>query len=117
VKLRERLVKGSMNLIDEKPALFLYGVMVRHQKSLADLLETRRRVLQDFVGKAPISAMRTTNSYHLWPRHARARCSLRLHAAPRSTTTAFIHPEIAPDGERTMNTYLGACVGPRCGRW
>jgi adenosine kinase len=112
----EDLVKGSMNLIDETRADTLYEAMGAATEmsggsganTIAGLASFGGRgaffgkVAEDGLGKAFNHDIRALGVHFQTP---------MLTAGP---STARCLVMVTPDGERTMNTYLGACqmLGP-----
>jgi sugar/nucleoside kinase (ribokinase family) len=112
----QSLAKGAMQLIDENRAESLYGLMgpaiVVSGGSAANtavgLASLGARV--GFVGK-----VRDDELGRLFAHDLRA-TGVRFDTvpAPEGPATARCFVLVTPDGERTMNTYLGACqqLGP-----
>src|ERR1700751_63200 len=110
---REGLVKGTMTLIDAPRAEALYqlmgpaveisgGSVGNTMAGLASLGGTGAyigRVRDDFLGQVY--------------RHDITATGIRFEtpAATSGPGTARCLILVTPDGQRTMNTYLGACVG------
>jgi sugar/nucleoside kinase (ribokinase family) len=111
------LVKGSMNLIDEARAEMLYASMgPAHEVSGGSAGNTAAgvasfggraayfgKVKQDQLGDIYRHDMRSQGVY------------FDSKAATSGPATARSFILVTPEGERTMNTYLGACVhlGPQ----
>jgi sugar/nucleoside kinase (ribokinase family) len=106
------LVKGSMNLIDEKHALDLYGVMGPSiEISGGSAGNTAAGVASfgggaAFIGKVKRDQLGDVFEHDLVSTGVRYETA-RARSGP-ATARSFIM--ITPDGERTMNTFLGACV-------
>ncbi|MCX2724448.1 adenosine kinase [Roseibium salinum] len=110
--LREDLVKGAMRLIDTEEAVRLFDKMGQTVRisggsagntaagiaSLGGKPAYFGKVAEDELGDSYYHDMNGTGVYFNTPR-------LR-----DSNPTARSMILITPDGERTMNTYLGACV-------
>jgi sugar/nucleoside kinase (ribokinase family) len=106
------LVKGSMNLIDEKRALDLYSAMGPSiEISGGSAGNTAAGVASfggkaAFIGKVKRDQLGDVFEHDLVSTGVRYETS-RARSGP-ATARSFIM--ITPDGERTMNTFLGACV-------
>ncbi len=114
------LVPGSMNLIDATRADALYAMLEQRQQTgggsaanscvVASLLGARTAYLglvaDDALGHAFTTDLQAAGI------HAPAAPLTPARAAGRSTARCLIL--VTPDGQRTMNTYLGACtaLGP-----
>ncbi|WP_321500255.1 adenosine kinase [Breoghania sp.] len=114
--VNEKLVKGSMRLVDTQEAERLYGKMgsavrmsggsagntIAGLSSLGGVAAYIGKVADDELGKAYAHDMRGIGAH--------------FDTAPLvgGNPTARSMILITPDGERTMNTYLGACteLGP-----
>ena len=110
--VREQLVKGSMNLIDEARAEQLYSVMgpateisggsagntAAGVASFGGTAAYFGKVKKDQLGAIYAHDMAATGVYFKTPK------------AENGPATARSFILVTPDGERTMNTYLGACV-------
>jgi sugar/nucleoside kinase (ribokinase family) len=105
--------KGAMQLIDEARAKALYDAMGpativsggsgANTAVGAALLGARA----GFIGK-----VRDDELGGLYAREiAKAGCAFDVPAATEGPATARSFILVTPDGERTMNTYLGACQG------
>jgi sugar/nucleoside kinase (ribokinase family) len=109
---REQLVKGSMNLIDETRAEQLYGVMGPATEISGGSAGNTAAGVASFGGKAAYFGK--VKEDQLGAIYAHDMKSIGVHfETPRAkdgpaTARSFIL--VTPDGERTMNTYLGACV-------
>ncbi|ADZ72712.1 adenosine kinase [Polymorphum gilvum] len=110
--VRENLVKGSMRLIDTAEAIRLYDKMGQTVRvsggsagntaagiaSLGGKPAYFGKVARDELGDSYAHDMKGTGVHFGTPRLV------------DGTPTARSMILITPDGERTMNTYLGACV-------
>jgi sugar/nucleoside kinase (ribokinase family) len=109
---REQLVKGSMNLIDEARAEQLYGVMGPATEISGGSAGNTAAGVASFGGKAAYFGK--VKDDQLGAIYAHDMKSIGVHfGTPKAkdgpaTARSFIL--VTPDGERTMNTYLGACV-------
>jgi sugar/nucleoside kinase (ribokinase family) len=113
---KENLNKGSMMLIDEPRAESLYARMGQAKVSSGGSAANTIVGLASFGAKtAFIGKVRADETGHAFAHDLRA---MGIHfptaAAQDGPTTARCLVLVTPDGERTMNTYLGACqkLGP-----
>lgn len=110
--VREKLAKGSMNLIDAARAEALYEAMgpaVEQSggsagNTAAGLASLGGRVA--YVGKVAADGLGGVFGHDLRAQGVAFETAPLENGAP----TARCMVLITPDGERTMNTYLGACV-------
>ena len=107
------LVKGSMNLIDEARAEELYASMGPAIEISGGSAGNTAAGVASFGGKAAyfgkVKADQLGDIYA--PRHARPGRAVSIpSAATDGPATARSFILVTPEGERTMNTYLGACV-------
>ena len=109
---REHLVKGSMNLIDEERAEHLYRVMGRAIEISGGSAGNTAAGVASFGGKAAyFGKVRADQLGEIYRHDMRAQgVAFDTPAAPSGPATARSFILVTPDGERTMNTYLGACV-------
>jgi sugar/nucleoside kinase (ribokinase family) len=109
---RHEVVKGSMTLIDEKRALELYGAMGQTVEiSGGSAANTAAGVASfggtaAFIGKVKRDQLGDVFAHDMTATGVRYDTT-RARSGP-ATARSFIM--ITPDGERTMNTFLGACV-------
>jgi len=110
--LKERVRKGAMHLIDERRAEHLYAVMgpativsggsaantIVGVAELAGRTAYIGKIKADDVGRIFAHDLRATGVH------------FATRAATNGPATAQSFIFITPDGERTMNTYLGACL-------
>lgn len=109
--IRERLAKGSMVLIDEARADQLYAAMGPATLSsggsaantIVGLASLGARTA--FIGKVRDDALGDAFSHDI----RAAGAHFATPAARSGPATARCLVLVTPDGERTMNTYLGAC--------
>jgi len=109
---RHGLVKGSMNLIDEARAEALYADMGPAVEVSGGSAGNTVAGVASFGGKAAyfgkVKADQLGNIY----RHDMRAQGVRFDSAAATdgpaTARSFIL--VTPEGERTMNTYLGACI-------
>ena len=109
---RENLVKGSMNLIDEARADQLYSHMGPATEISGGSAGNTAAGVASFGGHA--AYIGKVKDDQLGGIYAHDMKSIGVHfGTPKAndgpaTARSFIL--VTPDGERTMNTYLGACV-------
>jgi sugar/nucleoside kinase (ribokinase family) len=106
------LVKGSMNLIDEERAEQLYGDMGQAIEVSGGSAGNTAAGVASFGGKAAYFGKVKADQLGAIFRH-----DMRAQGVHFDTPAALDGPATArsfilvtPDSERTMNTYLGACV-------
>jgi len=109
---REKLVKGSMNLIDEPRAEELYAHMGPATETSGGSAGNTAAGLASFGAKAAyFGKVRDDQLGAIFAHDMKA---IGVHfATPQASqgpATARSFILVTPDGERTMNTYLGACV-------
>jgi sugar/nucleoside kinase (ribokinase family) len=109
---REKLVKGSMNLIEEDRAEQLYSVMGPATETSGGSAGNTAAGVASFGGKAAyMGKVKNDQLGHIYRHDMRAiGVSFETPAALEGPATARSFILVTPDGERTMNTYLGACV-------
>ncbi len=109
---REQLVKGSMNLIDEERAETLYSHMGPATEISGGSAGNTAAGVASFGGKAAYFGKVRDDQLGGIYRHDMRSLGVTFDTAAASegpaTARSFIL--VTPDGERTMNTYLGACV-------
>jgi sugar/nucleoside kinase (ribokinase family) len=109
---REDLVKGSMNLIDEERAETLYAHMGPATEISGGSAGNTAAGVASFGGKAAYFGKVRNDQLGAIFRHDMRSIGVRFDTPPAesgpATARSFIL--VTPDGERTMNTYLGACV-------
>ena len=109
---REKLVKGSMNLIDEARAEQLYSVMGPAVEISGGSAGNTAAGVASFGGKAAYFGKVKQDQLGAIYEHDMK--SIGVHfTTPKASdgpATARSFILVTPDGERTMNTYLGACV-------
>ncbi len=109
---REKLIKGSMNLIDEARAEELYAHMGPAIETSGGSAGNTAAGLASFGGRAAYFGK--VRNDKLGASFAHDMKAIGVHFATKhavdgpATARSFIL--VTPDGERTMNTYLGACV-------
>lgn len=109
---REKLVKGSMNLIDEARAEELYGHMGPATEISGGSAGNTAAGVASFGGKAAYFGKVRNDQLGGIFRHDMRAIGVTFDsvAADNGPATARSFILVTPDGERTMNTYLGACV-------
>ncbi len=109
---KEMLVKGSMNLIDEERAETLYGHMGPAIEISGGSAGNTAAGVASFGGKAAYFGKVRDDQLGGIYRHDMRSLGVQFDsvAASDGPATARSFILVTPDGERTMNTYLGACV-------
>ena len=106
------LVKGSMNLIDEVRAEQLYGDMGQAIEVSGGSAGNTAAGVASLGGKAAYFGKVKADQLGSIFRHDMRAQGVAFDTAPATngpaTARSFIL--VTPDSERTMNTYLGACV-------
>ncbi len=110
--VREKLAKGSMRLVDMNEALRLYdrmGPATRVSGGSAGNTAAGIASLGGqpaFVGKVAADELGDSYRHDMRAAGVHFETPTSLDGAPTARSMILI----TPDGERTMNTYLGACV-------
>lgn len=109
---RHGLVKGSMNLIDEDRAQQLYADMGQAIEISGGSAGNTAAGISSFGGRAAyFGKIRNDQLGDIFRHDLRAQgVKFDSVAATDGPATARSFILVTPDGERTMNTYLGACV-------
>lgn len=109
---REQLVKGSMNLIDEERAEHIYSLMGSAIEISGGSAGNTAAGVASFGGRAAyFGKVRADQLGAIYRHDMRGQgVSFDTLAASSGPATARSFILVTPDGERTMNTYLGACV-------
>ncbi|MGH6819237.1 MAG: adenosine kinase [Methylocella sp.] len=106
------LVKGSMNLIDEARAEAFYADMKQAIEVSGGSAANTAAGIASFGGACGYFGKVKADQLGAIFRHGMQAQGVRFDTAAASggpaTARSFIL--VTPDGERTMNTYLGACV-------
>jgi sugar/nucleoside kinase (ribokinase family) len=109
---REQLVKGSMNLIDEARAEHLYAVMGPALEISGGSAGNTAAGVASFGGRAAYFGKVKNDKLGASYRNDMRGIGVSFETPPAhegpATARSFIL--VTPDAERTMNTYLGACV-------
>ena len=111
--VRHHLAKGAMTLIDEPRAEALYAAMGPGRVISGGSAANTIAGLASFGGRgAFIGKVRNDELGKLY-RHDLTSLGVTFNtaAATSGPATARCLIAVTPDGERTMNTYLGACQG------
>ncbi len=111
--IAQKLTKGAMMLIDEERAEALYAAMGPARIISGGSAANTIAGLASFGGKgAFIGKVRADELGKLY-RHDLTSLGVAFDtaAATEGAATARSFIIVTPDGERTMNTYLGACQG------
>ena len=108
---RHGLVKGSMNLIDEERAEMLYAGMGQAVEISGGSAGNTAAGVSSFGGRgAYFGKVKADQLGAIFRHDMRAQgVSFDTAAATDGPATARSFILVTPDGERTMNTYLGAC--------
>ena len=109
---RHGLVKGSMNLIDEARAEELYAGMGQAIEVSGGSAGNTAAGIASLGGKAAYFGKVKADQLGAIFRHDRRAQGVAFGtpAAEEGPATARSFILVTPDSERTMNTYLGACV-------
>lgn len=111
--LKQELVKGSMMLIDEARAEALYAAMGPAKIISGGSAANTIAGIASFGGKGAFIGKVKADELGKLYRHDLASLGVTFGtaAAADGAATARSFIIVTPDGERTMNTYLGACQG------
>ena len=109
---RHGLVKGSMNLIDETRAEALYADMGQAVEVSGGSAGNTAAGVASFGGRAAyFGKVKKDQLGDIYAHDMRAQgVSFESVPATEGPATARSFILVTPEGERTMNTYLGACV-------
>ncbi|MGI9401908.1 MAG: adenosine kinase, partial [Rhizobiaceae bacterium] len=110
--VKENIVKGAMNLIDAERAEHLYSVMGPAIEASGGSAANTAAGVAGFGGKAAYFGKVTDDQLGKIFTHDIRAIGVDYNTAPLAETppTARSMIFVTPDGERSMNTYLGACV-------
>jgi adenosine kinase len=110
--IKHGLVKGSMNLIDEERAEYLYSDMGPAIEVSGGSAGNTAAGVASFGGKAAFfGKVKADQLGDIYRHDMRAQgVAFDSAAATYGPATARSFIFVTPDAERTMNTYLGACV-------
>ena len=110
--VRENIIKGAMNLIDDKRAEHLYAAMGPAIEASGGSASNTAAGVASFGGKAAYFGKVADDHLGGIFRHDIRAVGVHFESkpltAPPPTARSMIF--VTPDGERSMNTYLGACV-------
>ncbi len=109
--IKHGLIKGSMRLIDEEQANTLYTQMGSSHMTSGGSAANTAAGFASLGGKcAFIGKVRNDERGHHFTHDIRA-LGVQFMTLPAEggASTACSYILVTPDGERTMNTYLGAC--------
>ncbi len=110
VLLREKITKGGMMLIDEARAQHLYSIMGPATMTSGGSAANTIVGLASFgaktayIGKVKADELGRHFSHDI----SASQVTYKTNAAAEGPTTACCYIFVTPDGERTMNTFLGA---------
>ena len=109
--VRENLIKGSMRLIDTEEAERLYALMGAAIEASGGCAGNTAAGVGSFGGRAAFIGQVADDQLGAIYRHDMHALGIHFETLPlrESDPTARSMILITPDGERTMNTYLGAC--------
>jgi sugar/nucleoside kinase (ribokinase family) len=107
-----RIVPGSMNLIDEQRAAEIYAMMGPATEMSGGSVANSVAGFANLGGSAAyIGRVKADQFGEIFNHDMRSLgIDIRLPPAVDGAPTARSHVLITPDGQRTMNTYLGACT-------
>jgi sugar/nucleoside kinase (ribokinase family) len=106
------LVRGAMTLIDEERSAFLYRRMGPGREVSGGSCANTMAALAALGGRsAYIGRVRDDQLGRVFSHDIRAAgVTFRSRPRPTGPATATCMIFVTPDGQRTMNTYLGACI-------
>lgn len=110
---RQGLAKGTMTLVDERRAESLYGEMGPGIESSGGSAGNTMAGLASLGGRGAYVGKVRDDQLGAVFRHDITAMGVRFStpAATSGPSTARCLVLVTPDAQRTMNTYLGACVG------
>ena len=110
--VRHGLVKGSMNLIDEARADRLYNKMGQAMEVSGGSAGNTAAGIASFGGQAAyFGKVKADQLGRIFIHDMQSQgVQFGTPAATEGPATAQSFILVTPDGERTMNTYLGACA-------
>jgi sugar/nucleoside kinase (ribokinase family) len=110
---RHNLAKGAMTLIDEERAELLYAAMGPAQIVSGGCAANTASGVASFGGRAAfIGKVKDDTLGSIFAQNIHAfGVDFETSPAKAGPATARSFIMVTPDGERTMNTYLGACQG------
>lgn len=106
------IIRGAMNLIDEERATFLYGNMGPAIETSGGSAGNTAAAIAGLGGSAAFFGKVCDDPLGDIYRHDIRAQGVDFDTRPleKSPVTARSMIFVTPDGERSMNTYLGACV-------
>ena len=106
----QRMSKGAMTLIDEKRAAAIYKAMGPATEISGGSAANTIVGVASFGGRAAfVGKVKNDELGHAFAHDIRAaRVTFDTKPASKGPSTARCYIMVTPDGERTMNTYLGA---------
>ena len=110
--VKEDIIKGAMNLIDADRAEHLYSVMGPAIEASGGSAGNTAAGVASFGGKAAYFGKVADDHLGTVFAHDIHAIGVHYETKPLAGTPPTAHSMIftTPDGERSMNTYLGACV-------
>ena len=110
--VREEIIKGAMNLIDGERAEHLYAAMGPAIEASGGSAGNTAAGIASFGGKAAYFGKVSDDHLGGVFTHDIRAIGVNFETAPLASDPATARSMIfvTPDGERSMNTYLGACV-------
>ena len=110
--VRENIIKGAMNLIDTERAEHLYSVMGPASEQSGGSAGNTAAGIASLGGRAAYFGK--VSDDHLGTVYTHDMRAIGVHyetaKLPGEPPTARSMIFVTPDGERSMNTYLGSCV-------
>lgn len=115
--VRQQIVKGAMNLIDAERALALYEAMGPAMEASGGSAGNTAAGVAGLGGRSAYFGKVADDQLGEFYRHDIRAAGVHFQTRPLEghPPTARSMIFVTPDGERSMNTYLGACVelGPQ----
>jgi sugar/nucleoside kinase (ribokinase family) len=110
--VRENIIRGAMNLIDADRAEHLYSVMGPAIQASGGSAGNTAAGVAGLGGRAAYFGKVADDGLGRFYRHDIRAIDVHFETAPLQgpPPTARSMIFVSPDGERSMNTYLGACV-------
>ena len=110
--VREGIIKGAMNLIDAGRAEHLYGAMGPALEASGGSAGNTAAGVASLGGRAAYIGKVAKDQLGAFYGHDMRAAGVHFDTAPLEgpPPTARSMIFVTPDGERSMNTYLGACV-------
>lgn len=110
--VRENIIKGAMNLIDAPRAEHLYGAMGPALEASGGSAGNTAAGVASLGGRAAYIGKVAKDQLGVFYGHDMRAAGVHFDTAPLEgpPPTARSMIFVTPDGERSMNTYLGACV-------